>query len=60
MTDGARLAIISARRSRNTLIDKAHLSRDKVGNASFVRNGLMEKEEKLGREAAIFIADPDS
>ena len=31
-----------------------------VENASFVRNGLMEKEEKLGREAAILIVDPDS
>ena len=60
MTDGARLAIISARRSRNILIDQAHLSSDRVENASIVRNGLMEKEEKLGREAAIFIVDPDS
>lgn len=60
MTDGARLAIISARRSRNILIDQAHLSSDRVENASFVRNGLTEKEEKLGREAAILIVDPDS
>lgn len=60
MMDGARLAIISARRSRNILIDQAHLSSDRVENASFVRNGLMEKEEKLGREAAILIVDPDS